>query len=394
MKTGLGPPSAILPLAERPAAEAPGATSEQVADSVPTDPTPVPPPSNLQPFSLRTRLWIVAAVGLLGFLFLLRIASILSPFLWGVVVAYAFSPLIRRICRYTRLPRFAVVSAVYLAWLGALALLLAVAVPRLNAQINQLANDLPAIVGDLQARYFGSTNQPLQVAGLTIDVPQITRQIASSLNSFVNNFAGGTYTAVVGTVERLAQFLLFVIVTFYLLVDAPNIGANLTKVIPPRHREEVLEVAGQVDRVLTQYLRAQLILIALMSVASFCVLSIMGVRFAIVLAPIVGILEIFPVIGPFAAITIVTLLALLSPPNFALSHTGSALIVALAFFILRQIEDYAVIRHAVRLHPVLILFAVTAGATFGGALGLFLAVPVTGALRVIAIYLYRKFDFS
>jgi predicted PurR-regulated permease PerM len=398
MKTGLGPPSAILPLTERPDTEAPAATAEQAAQSVPIDRTPTPLQSNLPPFSLRTRLWIIAAVGLLGFLFLLRIASILSPFLWGVVVAYAFSPLIRWICRYTRLPRFAVVSAVYLAWLGALALLLAVAVPRLNAQINQLANDLPTIVGDLQARYFGSTNQPLQLAGLTIDVPQITRQIASSLNSFVNNFAGGTYMAVVGTVERLAQFLLFVIVTFYLLVDAPNIGANLTKVIPPRHRDEVLEVAGQVDSVLTQYLRAQLILIAIMSVASFCVLSIMGVRFAIVLAPIVGILEIFPVIGPFAAITVVTLIALLSPPNFALSHTGSALIVALAFFILRQVEDYAVIPnvigHAVRLHPVLILFAVTAGATFGGALGLFLAVPVTGALRVIAIYLYRKFDFS
>ncbi len=398
MKTGSGPPSAILPLTERTGAPEPAPTDEQASEPAPDVPTPPAGQPVLAPFSLRTRLWILAVVGLLGFLFLLRIASILSPFLWGIVVAYAFSPLIRPLCRLTRLPRFAVVSAVYLAWLGALALVLAIAIPRLNAQINQLANDLPTIVGDLQARYFGSTNQPLQVAGLTIDVPQISRQIASSLNSFVNNFAGGTYTAVVGTVERLAQFLLFVIVTFYLLVDAPNIGANLTKVIPPRHREEALEVGRQVDRVLTQYLRAQLILIGLMSVASFCVLSIMGVRFAIVLAPIVGILEIFPVIGPFAAITVVTLIALLSPPNFALSHTGSALIVALAFFILRQIEDYAVIPnvigHAVRLHAVLILFAVTAGATFGGALGLFLAVPVTGALRVVAIYLYRKFDLS
>ncbi|MGH2346972.1 MAG: AI-2E family transporter, partial [Chloroflexota bacterium] len=354
---------------------------------------------SLNPFSPSTRIWIAVCVGLIGFLFLLRIASILSPFLWGVVVAYAFAPLVRLICRVTRLPRFVVVSAVYLAWIGILAILLTLAVPRLNAQINQLANDLPTIVSDLQARYFGTTtNQPLQVAGFTIDVPRITRQIASSLNSFANNFAGGTYAAVLITVERLAQFLLFVIVTFYLLVDAPNIGAHLTRAVPPRYRDEALDVARQVDRVLTQYLRAQAILIALMSVASFCVLSVMGVRFAIILAPIVGILEIFPVIGPFAAITLVTLIALLSPPNFALSHTGSALIVALVFFILRQIEDYAVIPnivgHAVRLHPVLILFAVTAGATFGGALGLFLAVPITGALRVLGIYLYRKFDFS
>lgn len=191
MKTGSGPPSAILPVTER--SDTPESTplSEPVPESVPATDGPVPGQPALEPFPPRARPWILAVVGLLGFLFLLRIASILSPFLWGVVVAYAFSPLIRYICRYTRLPRFAVVSAVYLTWLGALALVLAVAVPRLNAQINQLANDLPAIVGDLQARYFGSTNQPLQVAGLTIDVPQITRQIASSLDSFVNNFAGG-----------------------------------------------------------------------------------------------------------------------------------------------------------------------------------------------------------
>jgi predicted PurR-regulated permease PerM len=409
MKTGSGPLSAILPPAEQSASPEPAPTKARDAASMPLTEArdaasmplteaPEAASPHPHPFSRGTRIWIAVCLGLIAFLFLLRIASMLTPFLWAVVVAYAFAPLIRRICRVTRLPRFAVVSAVYLAWIGALAVLLTLAVPRLNAQINQLANDLPAIMGDLQARYFGTTNQPLQVAGFTIDVPQISRQIAASLNSFANNFAGGTYAAVVNTVERLAQFLLFIIVTFYLLVDAPNIRGHLTRAVPPRHRPEVLDVARQVDRVLTQYIRAQVILIAIMSVASFGVLSVMGVRFAIILAPIVGILEIFPVIGPFAAITLVTLIALLSPPNFGLSHTGSALIVALAFFVLRQIEDYAVIPniigHAVRLHPVLILFAVTAGATFGGALGLFLAVPITGALRVLGIYLYRKFDFS
>jgi predicted PurR-regulated permease PerM len=70
------------------------------------------------------------------------------------------------------------------------------------------------------------------------------------------------------------------------------------------------------------------------------------------------------------------------------------LIVALSFFTLRQIEDYVVIPnvvgHAVRLHPALILFAVAAGTAFGGALGLFVAVPVTGALKVLGTYLYHK----
>ncbi|HEY8283370.1 MAG TPA: AI-2E family transporter [Chloroflexota bacterium] len=399
MKTDSAPRSGISPVTEPKKAPLPALTP---AGTPGLDPTPpivaeVPIPAPLVAFPPRVRVWILSVLGLVAFLFLLRVTTILTPFLWGVVAAYCFNPLIRMVCHRTHLPRFVVVSAIYLAWFGALIALFSVAVPRLNAQVNQLANDLPTIVSDLQARYFGTTNQPLQVAGFTIDVPQITRQLAAGLNSFVTNFAGGTYSAVVGAVGRIAQFLLFLIVTFYLSVDAPNIGAKLAAIIPNRYRAEVLEVGKQMDHVLSQYLRAQLILIALMSVASFIVLSLMGVRFALILAPIVGVLEIFPVIGPFAAITGVTLIALLSPPNYGLSHTGSALIVALAFFILRQVEDYAVIPnvigHAVRLHPVLILFAVTAGATIGGALGLFLAVPITGALRVLAIYLYRKMDF-
>ncbi len=146
--------------------------------------------------------------------------------------------------------------------------------------------------------------------------------------------------------------------------------------------------------VLRQYMQAQLILIAIMGTASFVVLTIMNVRFAIALAPIVGLLEIFPIIGPFAAITMVTVMALFSTPPFGLSTTASAIIVCLIFFIMRQIEDYAVIPnivgHAVKLHPALILFAVASGTTLGGPLGLFLAVPVTGALRVLAAHIYQK----
>jgi predicted PurR-regulated permease PerM len=214
------------------------------------------------------------------------------------------------------------------------------------------------------------------------------------LNSALNSFFGGAFSAVIISIERLAQFLLFMIVTFYLLLDAPHIGSYFKRLIPVSQRDEVVDVAQRVNRVLSQYMRAQLILIVIMSTASFVVLSIMGVRFAIVLAPIVGILEIFPIIGPFAAITLVTIVAMFSPPHYGLSHTSSALVVALVFFALRQIEDYAVIPnivgHAVRLHPALILFAVAAGTTFGGALGLFLAVPVTGALKVLGSYLYQK----
>jgi predicted PurR-regulated permease PerM len=393
MKTESAQPSVTLRDIERlqieePTPDSPTAVSPQPVVAVePVRPRPAP-------FTPRGRAIALALIGLFAFLFLLRVSGILSPFLWAIVFAYAFSPLIAWIARQTGLPRTLVVVIVYLLWVGSLIALLATAIPRLNAEVTDLANALPSLTSDLQARYFGSTGNSLVLAGFSIDVPQVARQVANSLNSALNSFFGGAFTAIMTSIERLVQLFLFLIVTFYLLLDAPKIKDYFTRGIPAQYRDEVLEVGHEVNRVLGQYVRAQLVLIVIMSVASFIVLTVMGVRFALALAPIVGLLELFPIIGPFSAITLVTLIALFSPPNFGLSASTSALIVALSFFTLRQIEDYVdipnVVGHAERLHPALILFAVAAGTAFGGALGLFVAVPVTGALKVLGTYLYQK----
>jgi predicted PurR-regulated permease PerM len=405
MKTDSAP---LLPISRRtdPAAPGPPATTEGrsgesersqlaggPAGSAAASPL-APTCSRPAPFSPRTRLIVLGVGAILICFFLLRISAILPPFLWAVVVAYVLNPVVRSLSGRTGMPRTLAVVLVYLVGLGAIIGFLALAIPRLNAQVSQLVNELPTITADLQARYFGSTGKPLNLAGFAVDVPQVTRQVASSLNSFLNNFFGGAFSAVVTTVKIVTELFLFMIVTFYLLLDAPNIGTYLARGIPGPKRDEGLAVARDMNAILSQYLRAQLVLITIMGTASFIVLTIMDVRFAVVLAPIVGLLEIFPIIGPFAAITLVTIMTLFSPAPFGLSTTASAVIVAIVFFTLRQIEDYAVVPnivgHAVRLHPALILFAVAAGTTFGGALGLFLAVPVTGALKVLGAYLYQK----
>jgi predicted PurR-regulated permease PerM len=198
----------------------------------------------------------------------------------------------------------------------------------------------------------------------------------------------------VTSVESLLRFLTFLISTTYLLLDGPRLRHWLGERIPPRQRDEVRALGTRVDAVLSEYLRAEVILVAIMSIASLIALTVLGVRFAVILAPLVGFLEIFPIIGPIFAIAMVTLMALVSPPNFGLSHASYAVIVALVFFIMRQLEDYLVIPnvvgHAVKLHPVVILFALLCGATIGGILGMFLAVPVTGALKVLGSYAYDR----
>ncbi len=132
------------------------------------------------------------------------------------------------------------VVCIYLVAIAIIAGLLYLALPRINTQVAQLTNELPSITADLQARYFGSTSTPLDVAGFSIDVQQVTKQVADSLNSFLNGFFGSAISAVVTTVERITQLLLFVIVTFYLMLDAEKIGEQLRQAIPSAYRDETV----------------------------------------------------------------------------------------------------------------------------------------------------------
>src|SRR5207244_3146647 len=120
--------------------------------------------------------------------------------------------------------------------------------------------------------------------------------------------------------------------------------------------------------------RGQLFLIVLMSAVTYVVLTfVFRLPFAVAIAFATGLLEVIPLLGPILATTIAA--------SVALAHGGPglALAVIVAYFVLRQIEDQVVmplvVGRAVHLHPVATLFAVLAGGTIAGVLGMLLAVP-------------------
>jgi predicted PurR-regulated permease PerM len=71
-----------------------------------------------------------------------------------------------------------------------------------------------------------------------------------------------------------------------------------------------------------------------------------------------------------------------------------AAVVGVVYFTLRQIEDNFIIPNVmgplVRLHPVVVIFAILAGGALGGAFGLFIAIPMAAVVRILLSYLYRK----
>jgi predicted PurR-regulated permease PerM len=196
-------------------------------------------------------------------------------------------------------------------------------------------------------------------------------------------------------IESVLLFVTYLIVTFYLLLQADQIMEWVYGLVPAPYRAEIRGLGQQIDFVLGSYVRGTLLLIPIMSVLTYIALSILEIRYALVIAIASGILEIIPLIGPWSAASIAMAMALFQPTApFGWENWVLALVVGGTYFVLRMFEDNFIIPHvvghAVHLHPVLVLFAILAGGAIGGAFGLLVSIPVVAVVRLLLRYLYRK----
>jgi predicted PurR-regulated permease PerM len=142
-------------------------------------------------------------------------------------------------------------------------------------------------------------------------------------------------------------------------------------------------------------LRGQLFLVFFVSVVLFAFLTILGVKFSLILAIFSGFAEIVPIIGPLVAAAVAATVAFLGGnANFGLSSIQLVIAVIIVYTVVRQFQDYFVTPHVMgkitRLHPLVILFAVIAGEHIAGILGLILAVPIAGIIKIIFEYSLNK----
>jgi predicted PurR-regulated permease PerM len=229
---------------------------------------------------------------------------------------------------------------------------------------------------------------------LGIDIDSLVKQLTDAVGGYTGNSKSASHL-LINAFETFAKVFLFLVSTFYLLMDSRRIGTSVGSVVPEPYRQELGGLVRQIHMTWQQYIRGELLLFALMTTVTSIGLTIFQVPGAIFLGLLSGALELLPLVGPVTAGTIAVSVAYFNGTNpWGWSQLAYAGAIALMYFILRHAEDYLVIPHvlgrAVRLHPLIILFSVAAGGVIGGLFGLIIAVPVAASLREIAAYLYAK----
>ncbi|MBN3033795.1 MAG: AI-2E family transporter [Candidatus Saganbacteria bacterium] len=341
-------------------------------------------------FSVNAKVVTLWVIIILLCLFLFRFSRILPVFIWAAVTAYLFNPVIGFISGKTRISRPLLILALYLL----LGLAVFWAVKALVPLISNELADLASGSFDDPTTFLGRIAAQGTVSFLGLDI-NLRDQVMLFENWLRSQFPLQFLPLFVGAVEKLVMLLIYLVVTYYLILDSNKYIILFKRIIPLPYRQEIFDLLENVNLTLGAYIRAQVILIIVMSLASFIALSVLQVKYALILSLATGLLEVIPIAGPISATLIAATVALFQAATpFGLPNLTLAVIVVVAYFLLRQTEDYFIIPNVVskfvRVHPVIAIFSLMVGGSLGGVLGLFLAIPTAAIIMVLSAYLYRK----
>ncbi len=341
----------------------------------------------LSPRARTVVAWVAVALG--GFI-LLEAAHALTPFAWAIITAYIFHPLVALIHRKTRLPKQLITGWLY-AMLGLVLVILLINLTLLLVQqVQDLQGEIPNAIAETEAWF--DDRQNARFAGIETDfikerLDQVGQQVADLLGTEAVPLLLSTFSFAI-------EFLIYLVASFYFIVYGDRFIAAIRDILNRRYHREFDRLILDINHTLGAYIRGQLLLVVIMSAASFIALSILEVEYALSVAIATGFLELIPLIGPWTAGSIAVFIALFQDGTPGWSHTTLALVVGLTYFALRQFEDSfvipLVIGRIVHLHPLLVIFVLVVGTTLGGVLGLILAVPVAAVLKILVNFFYAK----
>ncbi|HUC69501.1 MAG TPA: AI-2E family transporter [Stellaceae bacterium] len=330
--------------------------------------------------------WAVAlAVAVaLAFLYVVRLAVL--PFLIAAAIAYVAEPpnvWLRRHLGLSREAAALVTYAIVMAFLGGLGYWVAVT---LSADLGNAFHDAPRLLHKFFAELFGA--EQVDLFGRRIDAGQLSQQILDALTADIGSPQQILTTAIYGFATITGAVLVIVLI-FYFLHAGPQLAAGALWLVPPEYREEVAEIAREIDPLLRRYLVGLFVIFVFATIASWIAIRFaLGLPFAVLLALLTGLLELIPVIGPMTSAALVGLLALERHGFWAV--VAFAVYVTVFRLLIDRVVGPVVLGRAAQLHPTVVMFAFLAGGLFLGVAGVILAVPVAASVKVVLEHYYSQ----
>ena len=265
-----------------------------------------------------------------------------------------------------------------------------------NMQLNLpgYAQHLYEITPDTVKSYLG-IETPARLALRLNELLQQARGLAPDLVKPLLSFLQRAFSSTIGLILAVLGYFIIPVYLFYLLADLPQLKRFLESFIPERYLGSYHEKLGEVDTVLSGFIRGQLSVCAILAVLYSIGLYVIGIDLAIAIGTLAGVTFIIPYVGTIIGIVLSVAMAFLK------FHDILHPLLCLGWFGLVQglegmVITPKVVGSTVGLHPLVAIVALLIGGQIFGLMGMLLAVPVVAVLQVflrsLAIY-YRNSEF-
>lgn len=326
---------------------------------------------------------ILIIIALVGY-FIWIVRSGLYPFIIALFLAYLLNPAVAYV-EQKGFSRSWSIIIVYSVLFGTLIIAGIKLVPILIKELESFAREIPsmAITGQ---QFLEQFQVQYKNSSLPFSLRIAFDKALLSLESELQVFTAAIVEGIINSVSYFIGIIISPILAFYLLHDWNEFCNKLLLFVPGKWRYEIIMVGRDINKVLNGLIRGQLLVAMLVGILVSIGLYLLGVRFAILIGILAGLLDVIPYFGAIIGATPAVTMALLHSPLLALKVGG-------LFLLIHQLEGTVIgpkiLGESVGLHPLSVIFFVFVGGELGGLAGMLLGVPLAAITKVVLKHIYK-----
>ncbi len=339
---------------------------------------------------VRSQVSYWGAAAAVFFVTLWFLGDVILPFVLGGAIAYCLDPIADW---FERLGLSRIAATIVITILGFMVfvILALLVVPTLIQQIVQLVQVAPQLIQNVQDWL---TEQFPDLLDAESTLRKSLQDIASALQSRGSQLVETLLSSALSLVNIVVLMVLVPVVTFYLLLDWDKIVARVDTLLPRDHAPTVRKIAHEIDLTLASFIRGQGTVCLILGTYYAVGLMLVGLQFGLVVGFVAGLITFIPYVGALVGGALAVGLALFQfwgDWGWILAVAG---IFAFGQFLEGNILTPNLVGSSIGLHPVWLIFALSAFGAVFGFVGMLVAVPLAAAIGVIARFFIAQYKRS
>lgn len=322
-----------------------------------------------------------------------RIVSVIMPFIMGVIVAYLFyrpvtflERLLNKNKKLEKIARPISIFAIYIIAILLVILLINCVMPPVKESIQELINNFPNYIEDAK-NYVSNADENSILKKVNIE-EAISKVQSFNIGAYLStDRILGYINTVIGVFGAVFNIFVTIVISIYILLQRKDIKEFLKKLGKSMFDESTYTRLSKYfttsNKILLDFIYCQIIDAIIIGILVSIALTIIGVKYSILLGFFIGLFNIIPYFGAIIAIAVAVLITVFT------GGVQQALIMAVTVIILQQIDaniiNPKILGDGLKISPILVIFAVTIGGEFFGVIGMFLSVPVIAILKLLIV---------